>query len=719
MIFGYEPLEGGYEVPMRMVGANIHYEWLIYILMFIPIGIFLYGMYKKIQVWMLAKGEIHRNDQIGQRIWSWFVYSVAQARVIRKPLAGWMHAFLFWGFFILAMAAGLDASHNAIGWPLLENNLYIGMSFVVDLLGFLALIGIIVLAFIRYVQKPERLNDTNSADGWMILLIFVILLTGYFIEGLRIAAQIRMSTTMDQILYEKSASPFGWIFAQMFLGGSLNGDPSGFLVWHRILWWFHMVLAFTFVALVPFSKLWHIFASMFNYAFRDLGPSACRMVDNIEEATSFGVEKIEEFGWKDLLDLDACIRCGRCQENCPAYNTGKHLNPKITLIQAMKKHLDAKTPYLLEAKASGVSADVEEMAMTEEAAEEVNPMDVSLIYDVVTTDVIWDCTNCRACMEHCPMFIEHIPKIIEMRRNLVLWQGDMPSEAQMAFTNMERNYNPWGVGYANRAKWLDERGVRDIVNLLPEDGKEFEYLLYAGCAVSFDDRYKKVGESLVRLLNKAGVSFGYLGVEEYCCGDSARRLGNEYLYQTLVNQNLESFNNYGVKKIIVVCPHGYNALKNEYPQMGGNFEVYHYTEILAKLVAEGKLKASKALGSKITYHDSCFLGRHNTIYQDPRSVLKACGTSLIEIEKGKEFGFCCGAGGGRMWMEEHAAERDGVQYKRINDTRTDQLLVPDPEMIVTNCPFCLTMISDGVKGAEKEEQTKVFDVAEVLWKAVE
>lgn len=473
-----------------------------------------------------------------------------------------------------------------------------------------------------------------------------------------------------------------------------------------------MAIAFLFIALMPFTKLWHIVASMLNYTFRDLEPSACRMVENIEEAETFGVENIEEFGWKDLLDLDACIRCGRCQENCPAYNTGKHLNPKITLIQHMKEHLDAKAPYLIAAK-DAHHDEAEMVAMTEEAEEAVNPMEQSLLYDVVTTEVIWDCTNCRACMEHCPMFIEHIPKIVEMRRNLVMWQGDMPGEAQMAFTNMERNYNPWGVGWAGRAEWLNERGVRDLVNLLPEDGKEFEYLLYAGCAVSFDDRYKRVGEALVRLLNEAGVSFGYLGTEEYCCGDSARRLGNEYLYQTLAAQNIESFNNYGVKKIIVVCPHGYTALKNEYPQMGGKYEVYHYSEFLAQLIAEGKLKPGK-LGAKITYHDSCFLGRHNDVYDEPRKVMAAAGLNLVEIEKSKNFGFCCGAGGGRMWLEEDAVEG----YKRINDTRTDQLLEPAPEMIITNCPFCLTMISDGVKGAEVEDQTKVFDLAEVIWQSL-
>ena len=709
MIFGFIPLQGGYDIPMREVGANIPYEWLIYLIMLIPVGIFLFGFYEKVRVWLLAKGELHRNDKVGARIGSWFIFTFAQARVIRKPLAGWMHFFLFWGFLLLFMAAGIDAMHNMIGWPHLAGNTYIGMSWIVDIFGFLALIGILVLAVIRYVQKPDRLNDNQASDGWIILLIFTILLTGYFIEGLRIAAQIKMSTTFDQIAYEQIASPIGWMFANMFSGASVDSA----LMWHRLLWWFHMAIAFVFIAIIPFTKLWHIFTSMLNYAFRDLEPSACRMVENIEEAESFGVENIEDFGWKDLLDLDACIRCGRCQENCPAYNTGKHLNPKVTLIQAMKQHLDAKAPYLLAAKASG-EAEAEEMAMTEEA-EAPNPMEASLLYDIVTTDVIWDCTNCRACMEHCPMFIEHIPKIIEMRRNLVMWQGDMLGEAQAAFTNMERNYNPWGVGWANRAGWLEERGVREMVNLLPEDGKEFEYLLYAGCAVSFDDRYKRVGEALVKLLNKAGVSFGYLGTEEFCCGDSARRLGNEYLYQTLVQQNLESFNNYGVKKIIVVCPHGYNALKNEYPQMGGNYEVYHYTEFLAKLIAEGKLKPSKSLAAKVTYHDSCFLGRHNSVYDQPRSVLKTAGCNIVEIEKSKNFGFCCGAGGGRMWLEEDAVEG----YKRINDTRTDQLLVPDPEMIVTNCPFCLTMIADGVKAAEKEEQTKVFDVAEILWKAME
>lgn len=713
-LFHYHPMEAYESIHEagRMVGANIPNEWILYAASGIPIIVFMIGFYLRYRTWSLANGKKMRFDQIGARISSLFKNSIFQARLFKKPFPGIMHALLFWGFFVLMMAAGVDALHYWVGWPHVEGASYIGFSAVVDLFGLAALVGIICLAYIRYIQKPERLNDTISSDGWILLFIFVILLTGFLIEGARISMQVKMTSTLalagGEYSWDRIASPAGWYFQYIFNWMSLDAVGS----WHRIMWWFHAALAFTFIAIVPFTKLWHIFAAMLNHYFRDLEPSACTLIENIDEAETFGVENLEEYSWKDFLDFDTCIRCGRCQEVCPAYNTGKHLNPKVTLIQALKKHMDAKAPYLLEAKKN--PAVEEEVAMThEEPAEDVNPTELSLLYDVVTTDVIWDCTNCRACMEACPMYIEHIPKLIELRRNLVMWQGDMLSEAQMAFTNMERNYNPWGVGYTNRAGWLDERGVREKVNLVPEDGKEFEYLLYGGCAVAFDDRYKKVGEALVNLLDKAGVSFGYLGVEEYCCGDSARRLGNEYLYQTLANMNIESFNNYGVKKIIVVCPHGFNALKNEYPQLGGTYEVYHYTEILAQLIAAGKLKGGKALGARAAYHDSCFLGRHNNIYDDPRTVLATAGANVTEHEKGKSNGFCCGAGGGRMWLEEHATD----PFKRINDTRADQMLEVDPEMIVTNCPFCLTMLSDGVKSANAEENVKVFDVAEVLWQS--
>lgn len=703
MLFGFIPIDVWSEPPMREVGANIPYEWLIYLIAVIPVAVLLYGLYQKVRVYMAANGKVNRLDNIGTRILSWFTYTFAQAKVIKNPLAGWMHFFLFWGFLLLFLAAGIDAMHHFINWPHLEGNFYIGFSFVVDTIGFLGMVGIIVLGIIRYVQKPDRLNDTKSSDGWILLALFAILFTGFIIEGLRIAAQIKMATQMELIAYERIASPFGWLFAQMFVGATMDS----ILIWHRILWWVHMALAFGTVVAIPFTKLWHIATSMANYFLRDLGPKGAyiKPIENIEEAETFGVENLEDFTWKDFLDFDACIRCGRCQDNCPAYLTGKHLNPKITLIQALKKHMDEKVPYLLAAR--GQSAVEAEMAMTED--EEAKPvMEQSLLYDVVTTDVIWDCTNCRACMEHCPMFIEHIPKIIEMRRNLVMWQGDMPSEAQMTFTNLERNYNPWGVGWANRADWLNERGVADKVKIASEDS-DFDYLLFGGCAMAFDDRYKRVGEAVIKLFDQAGITLGYLGTEEQHCGDTARRLGNEYLAQTLITANIETFNNYGVKKIVTTCPHCYNALKNEYPQFeGGQFEVYHYTELIAQLIAEGKIKPQKALGIRLTYHDSCMLGRHNDIYQQPRDILAATGSNLVEMERNRDKGFCCGAGGGRMWLEEHAAEG----YKRINDTRTEQALATNPECIITNCPFCLTMLDDGVKGVEAP--VKVLDIAELL-----
>lgn len=706
MIFAYKPFTGGHDIPMRVVGANIPYEWLVYVFMLIPLGFFLYGAYQRYRVWRLAQSELHRNDQAGRRVFSWLFNTFSQSQVLRKPVAGVMHLALFWGFIFLLIATAAFAAWEQIGYPEMTGALYYLISWLADLGGFFAMIGVMVLAYIRYVRRPDRLNDHKPLDGWILALIFTILLGGFLVEGLRIAAQIKLSTTMQQIAYEQAASPVGWMFSGLFQNMSL----TGLVLWHRLGWWSHMFLAFLFITVVPFTKLWHIFTGMIGYFSRDFDPKAVPLIENIEEAERFGVERIEENTWKDLLDLDACIRCGRCQENCPAYYTGKKLNPKVTVIQAMKKHLDEKAPHLLGGAAHP------ELAMSSDAeANAVGPLEASLLYDVVTPEVLWACTNCRACQEHCPMFIEHLNKIINMRRNLVMWQGDMPTEAQNAFTNLERNYNPWGVGWVSRANWVEERGIRNLVNILPQDHKEFEYLLYGGCAVAFDDRYKKAGEALVRLLSQAGVNFGYLGTEEWCCGDPARRLGNEYLYQTLATHNIEAFNKYQIDKIICICPHGYNTIKNEYAQLGGHYQVWHATEFLAKLIADGRLKPGKSASLRMSYHDSCFLGRHNGVYEPPREVVKSTGAEVIDIDKSRRFGFCCGAGGGRMFLEEEAVGG----FKRINDARTEQLLQTGAEVIASNCPFCMTMLTDGVKEAGAEERVKVMDVCEILWQSLE
>jgi Fe-S oxidoreductase/nitrate reductase gamma subunit len=710
MIFAFVPLEGGYQIPMRIVGANIYYEWLIYIFMFIPVGLFIYGVYKRIQIWMLAKGTISRNDRIGQRIKTIISYTLSQKLVLRKPVAGSMHFLLFWGFVLLFIATVSFAMWDKIGFPPLVGNIYVGFSALIDVMGFAALIAIIILAIIRYVQRPKRLDDTKPLDGWILLLIGAILLSGYIVEGLRIAGQINLATTWQQIAYERVASPIGWIFAGLFTN---NFSLENILSMHRFNWWLHMAISFLFIAMIPYTKLWHIFTGMLSYFFRNMESTDISVIENIGEAETFGVEQIEELHWKDLLDLDACIRCGRCQEACPAYNTGKKLNPKITVIQTMKKHLDEKAPYLLQAKhkiTDDLALTINEVDDVDQALAEKSPKEQNMLYDIVSPEVLWACTNCRACIVHCPMSIEHLSKITDMRRNLVMWQGDIPAEAQTAFTNLERNYNPWGVGWASRAKWLEERKIKDQVKILSEDPGEFEYLLFGGCAVAFDDRYKKVGEVVVKLLNLAGVKFAYLGTEEMCCGDPARRLGNEYLFQVLAQQNIENFEKYGVKKIICLCPHGYNTIKNEYPFLNGNYEVYHYTEILAKLLADGLFNIVKDRPKRISYHDSCFLGRYNDIYQAPRRVINQVGGNILEIDKSKQFSFCCGAGGGRMFLEENVAEG----YKRINETRAEQFLEDNPDILIGNCPFCLTMLTDGVK-ALNQEQVAVFDLAEYLW----
>jgi Fe-S oxidoreductase/nitrate reductase gamma subunit len=724
MIFGYHEFEGAFDIPMRIVGANIYYEWAIYLLLPLVFGTFFYGIYRRIRVYMLGQ-KINRFDHLLRRLGSFLVNYLFQKQVIRRKIIGLLHFILFWGFIIMFITTCCFAAWNMIGLPPMTGYLYIVISMLADLGGLGGLIAIVWLWVNRTIRKPDALNDSNFMDQVILVLLFIILLTGFPLEALRLAAQMQnelaLSGSLAALAYERWSSPIGYPLALTIYHNPLEAIEAT----HRMLWWFHMALAMTFIAVIPYTKLWHIFASIGQYFFKDLGPSAARMVYNIEEAETFGVETIEQFTWKDLIDFDACIRCGRCQEQCPAYNTGKALNPKMTIIQNMKKHMDRRAAYLLAEKDyrlqteafPGHEAEFDPAPaiapLLAREKDDENPLEQSLIYDVVTPEVVWSCTNCRACVDVCPMFIEHIDKITEIRRNLVMWQADMPSEAQSAFTNMERNYNPWGVGWAKRADWLEERKVRDQIKYLSEDGAEdFDYLFFGGCAAAFDDRFKKVAEAFLRIAGQAGLKLAYLGTEELCCGDSARRLGNEYLYQTLAAQNIELMQGYGVKKIVTLCPHCYNTLKNEYPQMGGNFEVIHAVELMDQLVSGGQLKPVRKTATRISYHDSCFLGRHNGIYQPPRHLLSALGATIMEVPKSKAKSFCCGAGGGRMWLEEHAAPG----FKRINETRTDQLLQNNPELIMTNCPYCLTMIDDGVKSVGREESVQVIDIMEFLWK---
>jgi Fe-S oxidoreductase len=399
-----------------------------------------------------------------------------------------------------------------------------------------------------------------------------------------------------------------------------------------------------------------------------------------------------EFTWKQLLDLDACTRCGRCQDRCPAYLTEKPLSPK-KLIQDLKTHLQKERPILL-----GNGKEKEAQALT------------PIMGNAITDDELWSCTSCMSCMEQCPVFIEQVPKVVDLRRYLVMMESSFPPEVAGVFKNMEVNSNPWGIGLSKRGDWAKALGVKILSEA---EDKEIDVLYYVGCSGSFDDRNKRVATAFAQILQAAGVRFAILGPEEKCCGDSARRMGNEYLFQQLAQENIAAMQQYGVKTVVATCPHGYNIIKNEYPQLGGVFQVYHHTEFIARLVAEGRLKLANPVNQKVAFHDSCYLGRYNSIYDQPRTVMTTIpGITLREMERNRERSFCCGAGGGRMWMEEHLGTR-------INHSRFEDAVKTGAGMIGTACPFCLTMLEDATKDKEMEESIKVRDVTEVVLESLQ
>jgi Fe-S oxidoreductase len=456
----------------------------------------------------------------------------------------------------------------------------------------------------------------------------------------------------------------------------------------------HFFLVLATIAAIPYFKLFHIISSPINMLFRSFQPKGALSFMDLEdeEAESFGTAKIEEFTWKQLMDLDACTRCGRCQDHCPAYLTEKPLTPK-KLISDLKDHLSARGPLLIKARAK--------KSEPEEAA--------PLVGAVIQEDELWACTTCRSCMEHCPVYVEHVDKIIDMRRYQVLMESKFPEELTQAFKGLETNSNPWGMGRDNRADWMRELDVPVLADI---PGEEIDFLFFVGCIRSYDDRNKKVTEAMVRILHHLGVKFAILGIEEGCCGDPARRVGNEYLFQILAQTNIEAFKRYRIKKILTTCPHCFNTLKTEYPQLGFSCEVMHHAVFLQQAIQRGKLKFDYALGKKITYHDPCYLGRYSGIYEPPRDVLKSIPSlHLRELKHSRADSLCCGAGGGWMWMDEKIG-------KRINIHRLEDALTAEPEWIATACPFCVTMFDDAIKDKNMEDSLKIWDIAELVEQAL-
>lgn len=655
-------------------------RWPVYGLGLVVIIIFVRGLIGRIRLWKIGKPE-NRTDKIGKRIVSVLSFGLFHKRILKEPYPGITHLFLFWGFLVLLIGTTLifiqeDFTRLLFGTEFIHGGFYLLFSFALDFFGLLAVIGVILLAFRRYVLRPDRL-DNRSEDFIGLLVIFLVLVTGFLNEGVRIAI-----TRPDFERY----SFVGWEISKLF--ASPEGGAASLRGLHKAVWWVHVILAFGFIAYVAYSRLLHLIISPLNQFFRSFAPKGeVKPIPDIENQETFGVAKLQEFTWKQLLDTDACTRCGRCQDNCPAHLSGKPLSPK-KVIQDLKDHLTGQ------AKDPGKGEGTEE---------QIAP----IAGNVISEDELWACTTCGACHEACPVFIEVIDKVVDLRRHLVLMESKFSSEVKLFFKNMETNYNPWAIGFATRADWAKDLDLKTVA-----EKKEVDYLLWVGCAGSFDERNKKVSRSLVKLLQKAGVSFGILGQEEMCCGETARRMGNEYLAQILMRQNIELFAKYGIEKIVTMCPHCFNTFKNEYHQFGGNYQVLHHTQLLWDLFREGKLSCKTGVEMTAAYHDSCYLGRHNDVYDGPRKLLGSIQEAkLVEMDRTRQKSFCCGAGGGRMWMEETLGTR-------INHLRVDQIVSADASVVATACPYCLTMLEDGIKEKDMENDLAAYDLAELLEKSL-
>jgi Fe-S oxidoreductase/nitrate reductase gamma subunit len=644
------------------------------------LGFFGYALKRKVDRLLVGRPE-KRLDSLGRRIGGFIVLVLGHKKLLREKF-GLVHFVIFWGFVIISLGTFQfvgEGLKEGFRLPVLGESRYFYL--VKDIFSVLVLAAVAVAAFRRYVIRPERL-EVNLESAVILAMIAGLIITELAAGGLALAAGADPAREMAPV-YRLIASHTPWAGAAL-------------VMWQKALWWTHVTLLLGFLAYIPYSKHMHLLAAPVNVFLKDLRPRGGQINPvNLEdeEAEEFGVSRIESFTRKQLLDLYSCAQCGRCQDNCPAYLSGKSLSPK-KLLQNMKNHLLEKGDALAAASRAGDGEKPE----------------AQLIGQVVAEEEIWACTTCYSCQEQCPVMNEHVNKIVDMRRSLVMDQGEFPAEAVLACRNIEKNYNPWGIGWYSRGDWAKDSGVP----LAGVDQPAVEYLYWVGCAGSYDERSKKISQSMVSIMQEAGVSFSVLGSEEKCCGDSARRLGNEYLFQTLATENVQLLNELGVTRIVTHCPHCFNTLKNEYPAFGGNFEVLHHTELLADLIARDRLKFKSQAGDlRVAYHDSCYLGRYNGQYEAPRRILRSVpGLTLVEAERNREKSFCCGAGGGRMWMEETGG-------RRINGMRVEQLLEKEPGAVSVNCPFCLTMIEDGIKAAGLEDPVPALDVAELVAKYIE
>jgi Fe-S oxidoreductase/nitrate reductase gamma subunit len=686
-------------VPTRQIGWNVGEVAfaVMYVLVAVQALVLSYAFTRRYLTWRRGKpfGPI---DRIGERARQALSVIFLHRRLIRPGYvyAGLMHLFIFWGFVFLFIGTLIvlleaDIVRPYFGLTFFNGPFYVVYKLVINFFGLLFIIGLLMAAYRRYGQKLPKFRRNLSDDAIVLGILLFLGVTGFLLEALRLSA------TRDP------AAPIHWVAYPLTL--LLNGvDPAVLSGAHALTWWSHMLANTALLVYIPVSKLAHIFTGPANVFFRATDArAALPLIANIEEQEHFGVAKLDDFSWKQLLNFDACMRCGRCLDFCPTFNTGKPLKPRQLIVE-IGAYMNRQAGIL----AGPAGPRIDEGGIRGNdlvAGNEPNLAQVS-------EDELWDCTTCRACMEQCPVSIEHVPLIVEMRRNLVLEQSRFPQELVTLFNNLERNSNPYSFPASTRADWAAAVGVQELAQV--EDLSSLEIVYWVGCMSSFDARNQRVATALARIFAAANVKFAILGKEEGCSGDPARRAGNEYLYQILAQTNIDRLSQYQPKRVVASCPHCFNTLKNEYPQLGGNFDVVHHSQFIQELIDAGRLQVPPGTLDKpgMAYHDPCYLGRYNEVYDEPRDVLNKVSGGFVELPRCRDRGFCCGAGGARAFMEEKRGTR--ISHNRLNEA-----IGTDASGVAVACPFCVTMFEDGVRALNVEERFAVQDIAEIVANALQ
>ncbi len=672
----------------REVFWNIQYSWLVYVLMVPTLAVFAWGFWLKIRRWRAGQPAV-RFDRLGERLQLFLRNAVGQGRTLRSRYAGLFHSLVYTGFIVLFLATTVVAIHHDTPLHLMKGHFYlIFQSLIVDVFGLFVLVGVALAAVRRWVSKPAELVYTDEASR-ILVAIFVMAFTGFMVEGWRIAVT-------DDVW--AAWSPVGNLFARA-------SDPfmsdAAMQTGHVVIWWFHLAVAFGFIAWVPFSKMSHVFTAPLNIFTANLdGYGGSLKAIDFETAERFGINHLGDFTWKDLLDFDACTECGRCTDVCPANAVGKSLSPRdiiLDLQALMHKRGDS-----LLANRNG-NGDAELLPIIDDKT-------------AVSPEALFSCTTCAACMEACPVHIEQMPKIVDARRYLVMEEADFPEGMMDMMNSLEQRQHPFAGTQFSRVDWTEGLDIDVMADM--DDPNQAEVLMWVGCGGALVERNRNTVRATAKLLKQAGVKFAILGREESCSGDPARRVGNEFLFEMLAKGNVETLDRYGVRKVVTSCPHCFNSFKNEYPQFGGSYEVYHHTQFLDQLLASGRLNGTDAAtgganaGETITFHDPCYLGRHNGEYDAPRNLLaKVGGARQVEMKRSRNQSFCCGGGGGMAFVDEPPDQR-------VNQERAQEAVDTGADVVAVGCPFCATMLDDGVNARRGDRDVKVKDVAELLWDAV-